>query len=144
MLYDVSGKADIYRKLTFNSLAWWHSYKAACNKLWGRFANEFFAPLFHALDPDGWFHKQNKYLSKTVHVFTMIRVAYPRFRGALKDAMKDRSVRPEGLCHLRNLYTLCEFFIPVVIIPVVTLFYHIDLAFCTCICQFLNFTFILS
>lgn len=114
MLYDSSGNADKYRKLTFNSLAWWHTYKAACNKLWSRYANAVFAPLFHALDPQGWFFKQNKYLSKTVHMFTMIRVAYPRFRDALKAAIADRTVRAEGKTHLKNLYTLCEFFIPVV------------------------------
>lgn len=114
MLYDSTGLAEKYRKLTFNSLAWWHTYKAACNKLWSRYSNDFFAPLFHALDPKGWFFKQNKYLSKTVHMFTMIRSSYPRFKPALTAAILDRSVNPASLTHLKNLYTLCEFFIPVV------------------------------
>lgn len=129
MMYDASGLGAKYRTLTFNGLAWWHTYKAACNKLWQLYAKEFFAPLFHAIDPNGWFFMKQKYLSKIVQLFTLIRLAYPRFRAALQEAIRDRHVTPASKQHLDNLHTLCEFLIPVVIIPYMYI-YQLKIYFC--------------
>jgi hypothetical protein len=113
-MYDTSGKGKAYKKLTFNSLAWWHSYKAAFQKMYHIFAKEFIAPLFHTLFPAGIFFPKPKYLANIIQIFTYIRMAYKSFKPQLDKALNDKRLKPHNRCHLLNLRTLCEFLIPAV------------------------------
>jgi len=113
-MYDTSGAGKAYRRLTFSGLAWWHSYKAACFKLWSVFGKEVFAPLFHCLFPNGMFFPKPKYLSNVVQIFTYIRIAYPAFKPQLDAALKMKQLPVQSKCHLLNIRTICEFCIPVV------------------------------
>ncbi len=118
-MYDTSGKGKAYKMLTFNSLAWWHSYKAAFLKMYQVFAKDFIAPLFHTLHPAGIFFPKPKYLANVIQIFTYIRMSYPTFKPQLDAAFTDKKLKPHNLCHLQNLRTLCEFLIPAVCIPTI-------------------------
>ena len=111
-MYDQSQSGKRFRLLTFNSLAWWHSYKAAFMKLYNRFANEFIAPLFHHLYPGGWFFPKPKHFSNVVLMFVRIRLAYDTFKPDLAKALAKEGVKPENRCHLQNMLTMCEYLIP--------------------------------
>lgn len=129
MMYDTSGKGKAYRRLGFNSLAWWHSYKAAFMKMYQIFAKDFIAPLFHTLYPAGIFFPKPKYLANVIQIFTYIRLSYKTFKPQLDAAFTDKKLKGHNICHLQNLRCLCEFLIPVVHLHIT--FYRLELVYIT-------------
>ena len=105
------------------TLGAWHSYKMANILIYRTFAHTFMGHLHFAMNPtQPWFPNQHR-LPKLVLRFTWIRLAYPRFRKSLQDAIRFMEQRQEhkkaGYIHLRNLQILCEWYI-----PLVTIFYN--------------------
>lgn len=114
-MYDKSGGGVKLRKFMGVSLAWWHNYKWASNKIWSVFSVEFIAPLFHHLFPSKQFRVDKASHSQITTILSYIRLSYPSFKDKL-DALMETSdmmtVRQRSL--LQNLQDLCEYFIPVV------------------------------
>ena len=115
-LFDKSGVGQPCRQWMCVTLGTWHPYKQANMVIWNHWASRVFAPLFHELIPDAKFMTKPK-LVAVVHFFTYVRLAYPKFRKQLKDALNHCRVA-DTLTHeysqLVDLRHLCEFFIPVV------------------------------
>ena len=111
--YDVSGAGLLFRETFGLTLGWWHCYKQANLILW-RFAGPHFLwPMFHALIPRSAIRKTPKLV--TIATFlSYVRLAYPRFRVQLAEAINNPAVTDNNKRHLINLKRLCEFFIPAV------------------------------
>lgn len=109
---DRGGKT--MRKVFGCGLGLWHNYKQTCGKLYKKFAKVFFAPMFHASNPNNSFWERPKYLETLVYHFSLIRIAYPSFKAALTAALADPACELKNRTHLFNLQALCEYFIPAV------------------------------
>ena len=115
MMYDQSDGAKHLRTYCGLSLAWWHSYKWATKMILKVFATDFIAPLFHQLFPSNEFNVDKMGLPSHTCMLTYIRLAYPSFRTQLVEARSRGNLDIRNQTLLDNLYSLCEFFIPVVI-----------------------------
>ena len=115
-MYDGSRIGVPMRQWTANTLGIWHPYQKACQVVWRRWAKRYFGPLFNALIPGANFFLKTK-LRVIVTFFTYCRLAYPRFRGKLREAMhlaEGDIEHPNVKVALLDLHQLMEFFIPVV------------------------------
>jgi hypothetical protein len=114
MMYDLSGGGAKFRRYASVNLAWWHNYKHAVAKIWTRFANTIWAPLWHRLYPGSKFPaKAQGPQEASMHLVYFAR-AYPMFRGELNDALLDTSISRPGKIMLQNIQFLAEYAIPVV------------------------------
>ena len=113
-MYDKSNMGLQFRKYTSLSLAWWHSYKWVAKQLFKVFSSDFFAPYYHHLFPTQAFHVDKLSLSGISTYMTYMRLAYPAFRTALKEALKTANLSFRQKTLLRNLQDIFECYIPVV------------------------------
>ena len=98
------------------TLGTWHPYKQANIVIWKQWAERIFAPLFHDLIPGAKFKIKNRLVVISTFL-TYIRLAYPSFKAALKDAIAfctAHDSRRTELSHLVDLRRLITFFIPAV------------------------------
>jgi hypothetical protein len=113
-MYDSSGAGVPLRRFTGVSLAWWHNYKWCTKRLIVVFADDFIAPMYHFLYPTTSWNAKNLKHSAGTALLSYIRLAYPTFRAALRDALSRQTILPHQRQVLTNLLHLCEYFIPVV------------------------------
>ena len=114
MMYCKSNGGKDIRENVCSTLAWWHSYKTACYLLYKKFAKSLFAGCFHALYPSNIFYIKPSNLTSILAIFQYIRIGYPSFKAELEEAMINPLLTPKSLAHLRNIKSICEFFIPAV------------------------------
>jgi hypothetical protein len=84
--------------------------------VWRRWAKRYFGPLFNALIPGANFFVKPK-LRVICTFLTYCRMAYPRFRSKLREAItlaRQDIEHPNVQVALLDLQQLMEFFIPVV------------------------------
>lgn len=113
-MYDTSHGGRRLRTFTSLSLALWHSYKWATKRILQVFSNDFIGPMFHFLQPNREYTPDKmKHPAATTYI-SYIRLAYPSFKRQLVEALQKNVFLPRQKTLLRNLETLCEFFIPVV------------------------------
>jgi hypothetical protein len=110
-MYDRSLCGKPLRNWMVSTLGWWHPYKQAVMTVWRLGAQHFWAQLYHALCPGAMLFKKMK-LVTLVLFFSYVRLAYPRIKSDLRNALADHSVKPKHRLHLQNLESLLEFFIP--------------------------------
>ncbi len=113
-MFDLSNCGKILRGKVAMMLGIWHPYKDANMLLWKRFGHTFLAPLFHILYPAGIFHTKSPRLTSILSLLSLVRLSYPKWRANLIEVMECDDVHRELKGHLRNLWDLCEFFIPTV------------------------------
>lgn len=113
-MYDRSNGGRMLRTYAGCSLAWWHSYKWATKRIMVVYATDFIAPLFHYLFPDRQFDPMKSSHSASTTILSYIRLAYPRFKDSLQQALGVATISVRQRTILQNLQHLCEFFIPVV------------------------------
>jgi hypothetical protein len=118
-----------FRKSTFCYLGTWHIYKMASTCVWRMAGADFLAPLFHQFFPSTSYPWTPRLVLST-RILSLIRLSYPNFRQQLDDALKKEALTDIQSIHLRNLRSLCEWFIPKVslnsLLPLFTLFLDID------------------
>jgi hypothetical protein len=114
IMYDRSNGGRMLRTYAGCSLAWWHSYKWATKRIMVVYATDFIAPLFHYLFPDRQFDPMKSSHSASTTILSYIRLAYPRFKDSLQQALGVATISVRQRTILQNLQHLCEFFIPVV------------------------------
>jgi hypothetical protein len=112
-MYDPCGLGETLKKYVFLNLGTWHTYKHASLLVWRRFAPVFLAGLYHELYPNSGFYLKPR-LAAVTQMLVIVRMAYPRFRDQLKDALLLDGLQPQARICLQNLHDLCEFYIPVV------------------------------
>jgi hypothetical protein len=78
------------------------------------FSNDFLGPMYHFLHPNRIYAPDKMKLPSTSCYLSYVRLAYPTFRGHLILALQNDVLLPRQKTLLKNLQTLCEFFIPVV------------------------------
>jgi hypothetical protein len=113
-MYDKTDSGANLRKYTFCSLAWWHSYKWACKEVVKVFSSDFLAPWFHHVWPKREFSTKKISHPACSTYLSYIRLAYPKFRDSLNQALAREGLNQRQLALLTNLKDMCEFFIPVV------------------------------
>jgi hypothetical protein len=113
LAYDTSGGGKEFRKTFGLTMGWWHCYKQANIAVWKFACAHFLGPMFHALHPGSKLRASPKLIT-IASFFSWIRLAYPTFQKQLKRAIADPTVTINNLRHLKNLRTLCEYFIPTV------------------------------
>jgi hypothetical protein len=114
VMYEKTNAGASLRKYTFCSLAWWHSYKWTTQQAVKVFSSDFLAPWFHHLWPNREFSVSKiSHPARTTYL-SYIRLAYPKFREQLKNALDRAGLNQRQVALLTNLRDLCEFFIPVV------------------------------
>ena len=109
------------------SLAYWHSYKQVSLQLWKELAHDIWAPLFHNLFPSVTFFPKPSSLAMVTALFQCVKLAYPKFKQALRSGLDKTGDVPEfahRFTALKDIEFLCEFAIPVVHAP--TLPSHIN------------------
>ena len=111
--YDTSGLGQEFRQTFGLTMGWWHCYKQANIAVWKFASAHFLGPMFHSLIPRHGFKKSPKLIS-IVTYFSYIRLAYPTFKDQLMRAILNPYVSNNNMRHLKNLRTLCEYFIPTV------------------------------
>ena len=116
MMYDRSGGGVVLRRYTGLSLAWWHSYKWCTKLVMKVFADDFIAPMFHFLFPGREFNVDKSRHTANVTILSYIRLAYPSFKEQLTSTLADPSLSLRGKTLLTNLQSLCEYFIPTVLL----------------------------
>ena len=119
-MYDQSDRAYNLRKYTGVSLAWWHSYKWATAKIMVVFGNDFIGPMFHQLFPTKEYAPTKMKLPAMTTYLSYIRLAYPSFRQQLLDLLGRGDLSVRQRTYLTNLRDLCEYFIPVVTVLLVS------------------------
>jgi hypothetical protein len=78
------------------------------------FANDFIAPMFHFMFPTREYSvKKQRHTANMVYL-SYIRLAYPSFKDQLNTALADQTMDPRKKVLLKNLQSLCEYFIPAV------------------------------
>ena len=116
-MYDASTCGRHLRKYVGVSLAWWHNYKWATARIFTVFAPDFIAPFYHSLFPDRSCDVNKMSHPAITTILSYMRIAYPSFRDALINAIEsDDHMPPRSLDLLHNMYTMLEYFIPVVCI----------------------------
>jgi hypothetical protein len=119
-MYDQSDRAYNLRKYTGVSLAWWHSYKWATAKIMVVFGKDFIGPMFHQLFPTKEYAPTKMKLPAMTTYLSYIRLAYPSFRQQLLDLLGRGDLSVRQRTYLTNLRDLCEYFIPVVTVLLVS------------------------
>lgn len=119
-MYDQSDRAHNLRKYTGVSLAWWHSYKWATAKIMVVFGKDFIGPMFHQLFPTKEYAPTKMKLPAMTTYLSYIRLAYPSFRQQLLDLLGRGDLSVRQRTYLTNLRDLCEYFIPVVTVLLVS------------------------
>jgi hypothetical protein len=112
-VYDKCGIGRAFGNRVHVSLGLWHNYKQACLLVYRKFANWFFAPLFHELWPVDTFYPKAK-IPQITTIFTYMRLSYPTWRPKLDQFLAQIIIPPASLNHAKNLKALMEFFIPTV------------------------------
>ena len=125
-MYDSSGCGINLRKYVSLSLAWWHNYKWATKQIIRVFGSDIVVPLHHHLFPDRTFSIDKIPLTSQATYLTYIRLAYPKFRQTLTNALQRDGLTRNQRSILTNLEDVCQFFIPVVCICLTFLvFFHV-------------------
>lgn len=113
-MYDKTNGGLSARTLIVNQLAWWHSFKQGCYKIYCCYGNDVFAGLSQSLFPGNAFCVRPSYLTTIVSMFQYVRIAYPHFKSQLDGLINNESLNTPARNYVLNLRTLCEYFIPVV------------------------------
>ena len=88
-----------------------HIYKMATTCVWRLFGADFLGPLFHQMFPNSKY-PNNPRLVLAARILSMVRLAYPRFKPELDQAIAREAKSRHEKAHLQNLKDLCEWFIP--------------------------------
>jgi hypothetical protein len=114
-MYDKSDCGKHLRTYVGVSLAWWHNYKWASARIFNIFGPDFIGPLFHSIFPDRACHVNKMSHPAITTILSYMRISYPQFRATLLAAISGQNdLLPRSRALLQNLYSLLEYFIPVV------------------------------
>jgi hypothetical protein len=96
------------------TLAWWHTGKHACMKIWKTFAQSVLAPWWHFLYPSNQFHlKPGSFPMVTSHLL-ILHHSYPKLKATLKELMDMDDLAPRFMTHAKDCEFLFEYAIPTV------------------------------
>jgi hypothetical protein len=115
MMYCRSGGGTDLKTRIVDTLGWWHSYKTACYLLYHKLSKAVFAGCFHALYPANIFYPHPSNLTTILTIFQYIRIGYPEFKQELARVINEAKANQNCLTHLKNIQSVCEFFIPAVL-----------------------------
>ena len=113
-MYDRTNCGQNLRRFTAVNLAPWHNYKWASYQIMRVFGRDFIGPFFHALFPDVAFDTNKMRFPAVCTLLSYMRLAYPQFRERLIIARQQPAVNNRALSLLDNMWSMFEFFIPVV------------------------------
>ena len=114
MMYDPSGGGATLRTYNSVNLAWWNSYKHVCFKIWARFGNSIFAPLWHHLYPaNAFFPKPSSFPSVQKHLL-YLHMCADDVRPEITSLLARVDPPPKQTKMLKDLQFLLDVAIPVV------------------------------
>ena len=106
------------RKYNFCNMAWWHTYKHACMRIWNVFSTSVWGPLwFHMYPGHAFCMKPSSMPMVSMHL-PMMHLAYPQFADKLAELGERSGVHElnwRSKIMLADLRFLCCVAIPVVI-----------------------------
>ena len=114
LCYTQSGGGERFRKFNCCNLAYWHTYKFACNQIWKKFAPTIIAPVWHFLYPGNQFHiKPSSFPSVQYHLM-LLHMSYPSLKTKVLNLLRDTPSHAPLKQVVRDLEFLFEFAIPTV------------------------------
>jgi hypothetical protein len=113
-MYNKNGGGDAFRRFNSCNMAWWHSYKHACLKIWEAFACSLLAPWWHFLYPGAQFHKKPSSFPSVVYHLLVLSKTWPHIKGKVQELRADVEIRGARKQLLDNVVFLFEFAIPTV------------------------------
>ena len=112
-MWDESDGAAMLRRYNSFNLAWWHTFKYACLKVWKMFKDEVWAPLWHHLYPGHRFFEKPGSLPCVITHLLQVQLAYPAIQPQLQ-ALLDMDLPPNARTMARDLSYLLGTALPVV------------------------------
>jgi hypothetical protein len=105
----------LFRKYNSVNMAWWHTGKHACLKIWEKFSRNLLAPWWHFMYPSHqFFKKPSSFPSVTCHLL-LLHLTYPLIKESLDELLADTELAPRFQIHVQDLKFLFEYAIPTVI-----------------------------
>ena len=105
----------LWRKYNSCHLAWWHTYKIACYRLWKLYGRTLMAHLWHHLYPGAQFHEKPKSFPSIQYHLILLHVSYPGIKDQLARVRARNDIGSSMKQVLDNWEFLFEFAIPTVL-----------------------------
>ena len=113
-MYDKGDGGKRLRMYNGCGLAWWHTFKHACLRLWKVFSREIFAPLWHHLYPGHTFFEKPGSLPMVMSHLLYIQMSRDAVIEELTKLHNDMTLPLQTSYMVDDLHFLVEIAIPVV------------------------------